>query len=318
MASPRRDCCWGKECKSKDNTRKPCPYNHPLDKSGVPMVKSPLSTASNAAGKSPYKTPPKCNIKRDRGTSDPSLSAFARFLDNATLRYKKKSPCRDGLDCVNTDTEHLQRFRHRKYNPVEIEKFKPAADEFLEVSYPYFNTETKSSFADEWLCDMYRIKQDANDIFDPKTNRVNAAYDEYESYYFLLIANIFLHLEEYYEQYGYDYLYIMLFLFDQLSVTGSYTVPPDSEVGIKLQAFKETYPKLDFDETKLDNSTIFACLKQLAGISGGKSNKTHKRVKRKTNKTNKRVKSVKSIKSIKRKSNKTHKTHKRNKTHKRK
>lgn len=314
MASARRDCCWGEKCNSIYNVRKPCPYNHPNPnpspmKSTVPMVKNtpPAASKSASARKSPYYTPPKCNIKPYAGTSDPSLSAFASFLERASFPYKKKSPCRDGLECVNTDTAHLQRFRHRKYNPVEIEKFKPAADEFLAVSYSYFNTETKSSFADEWLCDMYRIKQDANDIIDPKTKRVNAAYDEYESYYFLLIANIFLHLEEYYEQYGYDYLYIMLFLFDQLSVTGSYTVPPDSEVGIKLQAFKETYPNLDFDETKLDNSTIFACIKQLAGISGGKRNKTHKRIKRKTNKTHKRVKSVK------RKSNKTHKRNKRNK-----
>jgi hypothetical protein len=215
---------------------------------------------------------------------------------------------------------HLKKYSHPKYNEEMIADFKSKADTFLDESYKHFQPSTQM-FDHEWTCGILIIKAPTVTkltTVSQTTAAVKAYYKSFESYYFLLIANIFLHLEEYCANPKYvngpAYLRQLLFTFEEQSVTGTYTVSPISEVGLKLEAFKKTYPELDFDPTKFDNTTIRACIKYYAGIpdsNGGKTNKTHKRVK--SIKRIKSIKSIKSIKRIKRKSNKSNKTHKRNK-----
>jgi hypothetical protein len=304
-------CNYGEFCRSTQ-----CQYWHKDDvrsKSAVPMVKDP-----NKAGKTPHRPPSGKTLHRPpSGTVTNASNSFRDFLLRVTKYYNERI----------TSGESRQ-----KYNQLMISNFKNKGmvDNFLTESYKRFTkVENKTTLDDEWLCNIYIIKRDANDIKNKDGRIIGYHYNEYESYYFLLIANIFLHLEEYCAKYGKDYgidyarsfLIQVLTSFEEQSVTGTYTVPTSSEVGLKLKAFKETYPELYFDPTKFDNTTIKVFLTKMKPIGdesvvvgskshGGKSNKTHKRVKRKTNKTNKTNKThkrVKSVKRIKRKSNKTHK-----------
>lgn len=150
--------------------------------------------------------------------------------------------------------EHLIQYSHdpRKYNEELVDKFKPFAERFLALSFPaQTRKDNIGTFIVDWYIQITIIK--VND------------YTNFDSYYFLLLANIMINLDEYMEIFGPIFLLSILAGFEESGVTGLWAIGRknglplvDAIIKYKLQ---NTYTK----NTVIDhfgNTVIGLCIKE--------------------------------------------------------
>lgn len=150
--------------------------------------------------------------------------------------------------------EHLIQYSHdpRKYNEELVDKFKPFAERFLALSFPaQTRKDNIGIFIVDWYIKINIIKE--ND------------YTNFDSYYFLLLANIMINLDEYMENFGPIFLLSILAGFEESGVTGLWAIGKknglplvDAIIKYKLQ---NTYTK----NTVIDhfgNTVIGLCIKE--------------------------------------------------------
>lgn len=150
--------------------------------------------------------------------------------------------------------EHLIQYSHdpRKYNEDLVDKFKPFAERFLALSFPaQTRKDNIGIFIVDWYIKINIIKE--ND------------YTNFDSYYFLLLANIMINLDEYMENFGPIFLLSILAGFEESGVTGLWEIGKknglplvDAIIKYKLQ---NTYTK----NTVIDhfgNTVIGLCIKE--------------------------------------------------------
>jgi hypothetical protein len=185
---------------------------------------------------------------------------FIRDLTASIEKAGKRSQCPyDNLHkaCYRKNPAHFEECSHSiHYCEGDIKAFKPDTDKFLDNSFEIYNIEYQN-FSQAW-----HTKISAR-TGDESTQFAQSDYRKHDSFYFLLLANIMTHLEEYITNYGTDFLIFLLGTFESDDATGFYTLddktkPPKSAISQKLKncGVREWW--------LLGNTTIKECVKNMA------------------------------------------------------
>ena len=198
------------------------------------------------------------------------------------------------------DPEHFKEFSHKYHcNTGNINNFKEDTDTFLENTYNIYKCNVNFSTA-------WHTKVGA-DTGKEKNHLKTFEYKQYDTFIFSMLANIALHLDEYEEDYGSEFLQAMLFAIETNDNTGLFPIEqysPISNIFTTYAPIERETGKIDY---RLSNTTLRGLIenrlkKKLETEAGGtKKRSTLKRSTLKRKNKTKRKSTKKHTKQIKRK-----------------
>ena len=228
-----------------------------------------------------------------------------KFIEDVTKSLKfasvrQSNPCRYDKAtsaCYQRNSEHFSKCSHPiRFCKGDIAAFKPNTDRFLSNSLKIYKA-NKNDFSLEWLREVGARRGDES------IQLAQSNFKKYDSFYFLLLANIIINLEDYVDNQHYTpkFLYNLLRTFESADATGLFKVDKESEIAKKLKS-----GGLDDQESLLlGNTTIQKCIEHLyptrynkMNSSGGKKS-TRKKSKSKSKTSRKRTSISKSRKNRK-------------------
>lgn len=249
-----------------------------------------------------YKT-----IKLDCAEVDAKfLMDIKASLYKAEIRKECKYDCK-GKQCYQTNPKHVSSFSHKHHcGKGDIALFKEDTDRFLKNTYNVYTCNNYKGFSTKWYIEIgARRGAEGEQIY-------TAIYNEFHRLIFFILANVALHVEEYVQEYGKQFLLDMFQSFESNDNTGLFKIEPDSPIGkIFTKYAPEEYSTKQIDY-RLGNTTISDIIKnekipdKEESIAGGK------RIKRSKSKRSKTIKRIKRSK-YRSKSNKKTKRSKYNK-----
>ena len=221
---------------------------------------------------------------------------FARHLTNSLKKAQTRQdkPCSHSSPnstCYRKNPKHIAECAHPfHYCMADIAVFKSNTDQFLYDSFQIYK-ENEGNFSHTWLSKI------SARTGDEQTQFAQFTYTKFDSFYFMFLANLLLHFEDYITNPKYNYpayfLISLLQAFESNDATGLFKVAPDSVFAKQLERYGVREP------TYVGNTTIQECIKNYASESHAGGSKKRKRSTRKR-KTSKRKTSNR--KSSKRKS----------------
>jgi hypothetical protein len=227
---------------------------------------------------------------------------FKRHLTNSLKKAQTRqdNPCSHSSSiskCYRKNPPHIAECAHPfHYCTDDIAVFKSNTDQFLNDSYQIYN-ENKGNFSLPWLSKV------SARTGDEQTQFAQFTYTKFDSFYFMFLANLLLHFEDYITNPKYNYpsyfLTSLLQAFESNDATGLFKVAPDSIFAQKLASYKVREP------TYVGNTTIQECIKNYASdeshAGGTKSRRKSKKSKSTSKSTNKKSTNKKSTRKSTRK-----------------
>jgi hypothetical protein len=175
---------------------------------------------------------------------------FASVRQSNPCRYDKATSA-----CYQRNSEHFSKCSHPiRFCKGDIAAFKPNTDRFLSNSLKIYKA-NKNDFSLEWLREVGARRGDES------IQLAQSNFKKYDSFYFLLLANIIINLEDYVDNQHYTpkFLYNLLRTFESADATGLFKVDKESEIAKKLKS-----GGLDDQESLLlGNTTIQKCIEHL-------------------------------------------------------
>jgi hypothetical protein len=223
-------------------------------------------------------------------------------LYKAETREACKYDCK-GKQCYQTNPRHVASFSHKHHcGERDIELFKKDTDRFLKNTYNIYTC--NEGFSQKWYIEISaRRGEEGEQIY-------TAIYNEFHRLNFFILANVVLHVEEYVQEYGKQFLLDIFQAFESSDNTGLFPIEKYVPIREKFTEYATKQPignpPIDSIDYRLGNTTISDIIKnekipdKEESIAGGKRSKTNKRNTKKRSKSNKRSKSKRS-KSKKRK-----------------
>ena len=228
-------------------------------------------------------TPPTKRIKLTSpptGTLEELNEKFDKELTESITKANMRTACHFDPNCKRKNPFHFTECSHPKqYCEGDIAIFKEDTDNFIANSFTIYN---KSEHINKSLSKPWydRIKNQPEKTIDQFSQ---SNYKIYNSFYFLLLANIALHLDEYIDQYTSKFMSILLFSLEDSGVTGLFQVKSKSTIGTILLGCEV---RIDNGKLYLSNTTLKECIKnkeeEESTAGGGIKTIKRKTIKRKT------------------------------------
>jgi hypothetical protein len=158
--------------------------------------------------------------------------SFKKAVTSSLKKAYERKPCPHGERCYRKNPEHFKEFSHpsNKYSDGDIAAFKDDTDRFLSLSYRIYE-QNGGQFSDAWISKISARTGDDNTQF------AQSEYDKYDSFYFLLLANIIMNLGKYEQIYTPEFLKYLLISFESADATGLFDVNRDSTIARKLSEY---------------------------------------------------------------------------------
>jgi hypothetical protein len=208
--------------------------------------------------------------------------ADERFVEDTKASLKKASNRRQCTydtkvkTCYQTNEEHLSNFSHNYHFEIDVAFFKKDVDTFLRNSFNIYKC-NNDDFSSAWHSEV------GADRGEEGRHLKTAIYDKYNTFIFYILANIALHITEYIEMYGEDFLVSMLGSFESNDNTGLFPIihySPIRKLFTRYASLEPVSQKIDY---RLANTTLMRIIQNMRK-KGGKKMKKRSYHKRKTHK----------------------------------
>ena len=213
---------------------------------------------------SPPKTPAAEEL-RDLTAAELAADLNEQFITSVSgsltkAAHRQSHPCqfdKANSVCYRQNREHFEKCAHPfHYCAGDIAEFKQNTDYFLAKTFKIYqhhheHVKTNALFSDEWISEVGARRGDTT------LQLAQSDFSRYDSFYFYLLANIMINLEEYVDKYTPKFLYDLLGTFESADATGLFKLNKESPIAQKMASCG-----LDAVESLLlSNTTIQKCIK---------------------------------------------------------
>lgn len=168
--------------------------------------------------------------------------------------------CPHGERCYRQNREHRSEYHQSELFKVDVQNFLTNSKAIFVKNRANPINESAPMFSLVWLLN---IGQKGNETEDLKCQFNQNLQINYESFYFILLANIVENINEYMDQYGADFLIQLLQTFDETSCTGFFETPVGSFYAQKLKECRTQRTGERDDHFIISNTAIQDCIKNI-------------------------------------------------------
>jgi hypothetical protein len=188
-------------------------------------------------------------------------------------------------ECYRKNPAHFKECSHKHHcNAGNIADFKEDTDIFIENTYNIYIC-NNNDFSTAWHTKV------GSDRGEHKAQLKTFKFDEYDTFIFYMLANIALHLNEYEEKYGDEFLKNMLFAFETNDNTGLFPIKQYGSIRKVFTRYAKPERENGQIDYRLSNTTLRGIIEnksQNRSTQGGKKTKKRKRKHTKNKHTKKR------------------------------